>query len=559
MVKRCNETNDLCCFFLITQRNFILLQNMKYTICFITILLNFLLDLHAGNKNDSLLKVLDKVISDRMVYTEKKAITLKELKLKKAQQKTLEKLYRLNTEIIHQYETFVCDSAEQYIHENIALAQKMGNEKYLLEGRLQLAFVYSLSGLFVQANDIFKSIHLDTLPDYLKAIYCWNRIRYYENLIKYTDDARFSNEYMAKKEAYRDTVMSVLYDKSDVYAKEKAVKMQDQGENEESLKILCRIYDKQKPDTHGYAMMSMGLSRAYKMAGNPELEEKHLIIAAMTDIKLAVKENEALLTLAVNLYHKGDIDRAYNYVKVALSDAIFYNSRFKNTVIARIHPIIENTYLIRLEKQKQNLRFYILLTSLFVVALAITLYFTYKQTKIVSRAKKNLKIMNEELVELNKNLDEANLIKERYVGYFMNQCAVYINKLDEYRKNVNRKIKTGQVDELYKSSSRPFEKELEGLYANFDKAFLKLYPSFVDEFNSLLKPEDSYKLEKDQLNTELRIFALMRMGITDVGQIAVFLHYSVQTIYNYKSKVKKISILDGNLFEEEVKKLGSLS
>ena len=162
----------------------------------------------------------------------------------------------------------------------------------------------------------------------------------------------------------------------------------------------------------------------------------------MTDTKLAVKENEALLTLAVNLYHKGDIDRAYNYIKVALDDAIFYNSRFKNTVIARIHPIIENTYLYRLEEQKRNLRFYILLTSLFVVALAITLYFTYKQTKIVSRAKRHLKTMNEELIGLNKNLDEANLIKEKYVGYFMNQCAVYINKLDEYRKNVNRKIKT---------------------------------------------------------------------------------------------------------------------
>ena len=131
----------------------------------------------------------------------------------------------------------------------------------------------------------------------------------------------------------------------------------------------------------------------------------------------------------------------------------------------------------------------------------------------------------------------------------MNQCAVYINKLDEYRKNVNRKIKTGQVDDLYKSSSRPFEKELEGLYTNFDKAFLKLYPNFVEAFTSLLK----------QLNTELRIFALIRMGITDVGQIAVFLHYSVQTIYNYKSKVKRMSVLDSNLFEEEVKKLGSLS
>ena len=265
------------------------------------------------------------------------------------------------------------------------------------------------------------------------------------------------------------------------------------------------------------------------------------------------------MTARVNLYHEGDIDRAYNYIKVALDDAIFYNSRFKNTVIARIHPIIENTYLYKLEKQKQNLRFYILLTSLFVIALAITLFFTFKQTKIVSRAKKNLNIMNEELILLNKNLDEANLIKEKYVGYFMNQCAIYINKLDEYRKNVNRKIKTGQVDELYKSSSRPFEKELEGLYANFDKAFLKLYPHFVEEFNSLLIPDEQYRLEKDQLNTELRIFALIRLGITDVGQIAVFLHYSVQTIYNYKSKVKRTSILDSNLFEEEVKKLGSLS
>ena len=135
----------------------------------------------------------------------------------------------------------------------------------------------------------------------------------------------------------------------------------------------------------------------------------------------------------------------------------------------------------------------------------------------------------------------------------MNQCAVYINKLDEYRKNVNRKIKTGQVDDLYKSSSRPFEKELEGLYTNFDKAFLKLYPNFVEEFNSLLKPEDYYKLDKDQLNTELRIFALMRMGITDVSQIAVFLHYSVQTIYNYKSKVKRMSLLDSIWFTKTLK------
>lgn len=532
---------------------------MKRTLWSIVFLLISLSYLSARNENDSLLKVLDKVISQRSVYTGKKEAVIKELKAEKAKLTAPEDLYRLNKQIIHQYETFVCDSAEQYIHENIRLARKIGNGEYLLEEKLRLAFVYSLSGLFIQANDIFKSIKCSELPNYMKALYCWNRIRYYENLIKYTDDDRFSNEYMMEKEAYRDTVMLLLSENSDEYLKEKAVKLQDKGNAKEALQILVKIYEKEQPDSHGYAMMSMGLAKAYQLAGNPEQEEKFLILAAMTDTKLAVKENEALLTLAVNLYHKGDVNRAYTYIKVALDDAIFYNSRFKNTVIARIHPIIENTYLIRLEKQKQNLRFYILLISLFVAALALTLYFTYKQTKIVSRAKRNLKAMNEELIGLNKNLDEANLIKEKYVGYFMNQCAVYINKLDEYRKNVNRKIKTGQVDDLYKSSSRPFERELEGLYANFDKAFLKLYPTFVEEFNALLRPEERYTLEKDSLNTELRIFALIRMGITDVGQIAVFLHYSVQTIYNYKSKVKKMSALDSNLFEEEVKKLGSLS
>ena len=131
---------------------------MKRTLWFTFFLLNSLFYLYAGNENDSLLKVLDKVISERLVYTQKKEATIKELKTKKSGQNTPEDLYNLNKEIIHQYETFVCDSAEQYIHENIEIAKKMGNEEYLLEEKLRLAFVYSLSGLFIQANDIFKSV-----------------------------------------------------------------------------------------------------------------------------------------------------------------------------------------------------------------------------------------------------------------------------------------------------------------------------------------------------------------------------------------------------------------
>ena len=137
---------------------------MKHTLCFITILLGSLLDLYANNENDSLLKVLDKVISERLVYTEKKEATIKELKAKKKEQKTLDDMYRLNSEILHQYETFVCDSAEQYINENIEIAKKLDNKTYLLEGRLQLALFIPYRGclfkLMIFSNQSIVRIYL---------------------------------------------------------------------------------------------------------------------------------------------------------------------------------------------------------------------------------------------------------------------------------------------------------------------------------------------------------------------------------------------------------------
>lgn len=514
---------------------------------------------YALGEIDLLLKKLDKTIAERQVYTEKKRSEIAQLKQSRLDAKSLEERYRINNEITKHYETFICDSAEYYIAENIELAGQMGNAGYLTESRLHLSFVYSLSGLFMQASEVMQQLDYEELSTDFKIFYCFNYIRFYENLVKYTDNRKLSAEYMKAEKAYRETVMNLLGEDSEVARKEEAHKLQTNGRYEEAIDVLNRLFREQEPDTHEYAMIAMGLARVYDLVGNTPLEEKYLIIAATTDIKLAVKENEALLTLAINLYDKGDIDRSFNYIKVALDDAIFYNSRFRNSVIARVQPVIEETYLYRIEKQQNNLRAYALLTSILVIALAVIIFFYYRQIKVVSEARHNLRSMNEKLSSLNKRLDEANLIKEKYIGYFMNQCGIYINKLDEYRKNVNRKIKTGQIDDLYVSSSRTFEKEMEELYINFDKAFLKLYPDFVDQFNSLLKPEEQYKPNKDQLNTELRIFALCRLGITDVNQIAVFLRYSIQTIYNYKSKVRGKSIIGGEQFEEEVKKLGSFS
>ena len=510
---------------------------------------------------DSLLKVLDKTISERPVYAAEKTSIINDLKLKLTGDLPLEERFRVNERIISEYESFLCDSAIAYINKNIEIAETLNNKGLLYQSKLQYSFVLSLSGLFTQALEAINTMKLEELPMHLKFIYCWTYIRYYENLIKYTDDPKYENKYLSEKMHYRDTIMSFLDKNTEMYIKEKAFKLQDEKRYEEACEILTEIFLKQEPYTHSYAMSAMSLAIIHGYMKDTELEEKYLALAAITDTRLAVKENESLLALAINLYGKGDVNRAYVYIRAALDDANFYNSRFRNTVIARVQPIIEDTYLQRIEQQKQNLRVYSILTSLFVVILIIALYFIYRQIRIVSRARKTLKAMNEQLATVNQKLDEANLIKEKYIGYFMNQCAVYIDKLDDYRKNINRKIKAGQIDDLCKltSSTRGLEKDVEELYNTFDKAFFKIYPNFVEEFNALLREKERYKLEKEQLNTELRIFALIRLGITDVNQIAVFLRYSIQTIYNYKSKVKGKAIIESENFEEEVKRIGTFS
>ena len=510
---------------------------------------------------DSLLKVLDKAIAERAVYIAQKEQKIDELKQMLQQEESAAKRYQLNNELIVEYQSFKCDSALAYIDRNIQVADELNNDDYINESRLRSAFVLSMSGLFTQAFEIFDTIDFNNLPHHLKVYYCWGYIRYNENLIKYTDNRNYDHVHFAEIARCRDTLMNLLGKDSDMYLKEKSFKLKADGEFKASAEIQSALFKNEPVDSHGYAMSAMGLSLIHKELGNELLQEKYLLLAAITDVRLAVKENESLLNLAIYLHGKGEVDRAYNYIQAALKDANFYNSRFRNAVIARTQPIIEATYLAKIEQQRKNLRSYAVAISVFLVVLIVTLYFLYRQIKTVSKARKHLDAINVQLIATNQRLDEANLIRERYIGHYINQCAVYLDKLDEFRKNVSRKIKAGQLVDLQKlsTSTTALEKDAQELYTDFDRTFLEVYPDFVAEFNALLREGDQYVLNKNQLNTELRIFALIRLGITDVNQIATFLRYSIQTIYNYKSKVKGKVAADPDHFEENVKKIGAFS
>ncbi|MGN0229186.1 MAG: DUF6377 domain-containing protein [Muribaculaceae bacterium] len=508
---------------------------------------------------DELLRELDNVIGKHDDYSKEKANRVSKLEHDMKAEKNLNERYRKALELENEYETYVSDSAANLLNECLDMAEQMGNDNYIIDVKLRMAMVYSMSGMFVVADKIFQEFDYEKLDQSYRGLYCYARIRYCENIARDIDDRRFSQRFIDEIDWCREELMKMWSEGSVPYLKELANRYESAGRYKEAFDILHDVYNQEASGSHGYAMLAMSLAKCYGLMGKEELEKKYLIIAAITDIKLAIKENEALLALSAILYNEGDIERAYRYVKVCLADANFYNSHFKDSVIARTYSIVDSAYMSRMEAQRKKLQGYLVVISVIVVLLVVVLFESFKQRNKLMLIRAQLKHANQGLLTMNSRLDEANLIKERYVGYFMNQCSVYINKLDDFRKNVNRKIKTKQIEDLYVLSSRPMEKELEELYINFDRAFLNLYPDFIEQFNALLKPEARFEPEAGRLNITLRIYALMRMGITNMGQIAKFLNYSLQTVYNYKSKVKKDSLLDGDAFEEAVKIIGKIS
>jgi len=509
--------------------------------------------------NDSLLKVLDGVIANRAMYLDARVRQIGEFKEQRDSLRSDREIYTCNSYIVDRYESFVSDSAKEYLNENLIIARRLRDCDLINESLIRMALIFAMNGQFMQARDIFDSVDYNMLPDYVKARFCWAKLKYLENLMISTDETSEKLAYYNERLALRDSLMGIFPVDTDLYRKELAARCRDTGDYKTALAIFLEMYNKETPDSHEAAMIAKGLADLFGLLGDKEQQERYLLISAIADIKMAVMENESLLALAEMLYGTGEIDRAYRYMRVALEDANFYNSRFKNSVIARVYPIVELSYLDRLNAQQRRISMAMWIMTLCAVIMIIVALMLWKQRRAVTRSRTQLAYANKRLERASVKLAEANLIRERYVGYFMHQCSINVDKLDKFRININRKLKANQIEDAYVMSSRPLEKELEELYENFDKAFLNLYPNFIDEFNSLLLPESRFSLPKDRLNTPVRIFALIRLGITDMSQIANFLHYSVQTVYNYKSKVRRTSILAPEEFDEKVKKIGTLA
>ena len=251
-----------------------------------------------------------------------------------------------------------------------------------------------------------------------------------------------------------------------------------------------------------------------------------------------------------------------------MEDAIFCNARLRALEISQILPIINDSYDLKMQQEKDRLASLLGIISLLSLFLMGAILYIYKQLKALSAARKKLKqsnadleVFNANLNKLNRELSESNLVKEEYIGYVFSMCSAYIDKMEDFRKKTNRKLRAGQIEELLRntSSSSLVSDELKEFHLSFDTIFLKLYPTFIEEFNSLLLPEKAVvPREEDLLTPELRIFALVRLGISDSAKIADFLHYSTQTVYNYRLKVRNKSRLPKDEFSEAVNRIGRI-
>lgn len=442
--------------------------------------------------------------------------------------------FRWNGELYREYKAYICDSAIHYLNANLQWAERRGLQEAADETRLELAYLMSTAGMYEEAGDLLERIDKSALPARLLPDYFNGYQKLYDELSIYTLDENFKKRYRASALCYDDSLMQVLLPASALYLERKEMREASVGNMDEALSINDMRLASVEPNTPEYALVTYHRSLLYRKLGNREEEKRYLALSALTDIRLSITDHASLWTLAELLYEEGDIEHAYRYIRFSWSETNLYNARSRSLQTAGILSLIDLTYQAMREKQNDRLRLYIWLISALTLLLVAAIAFIYRQMKRLSVARNHLE-------EVNEQLHISNHIKEEYIGRFMNLCSVYITRLDSYRRMVNKKISAGQTEELLKMvrSREVLDSGLKELYQNFDSAFLHLFPDFVEKFNDLLQPEERIVLRKGELlNTELRIFALIRLGIDDSSQIAEFLRYSVNTIYNYRAKVK---------------------
>ena len=524
--------------------------------------------LNAKNTTFPTLEDLDKVVANQQIYTNARLRMLDSLKSDLRKADDLHKKYAIEKELFAGYQSFVVDSALLYAQKKLSLAQRLNDAEELSYSYLDVASMLIKGGNYKEANEVLQRLNVRNASSNLRNYYYTVNQDLYTTLQTVSLTANERKLYNEKSSLYKDSILSLKLDPSVWVVTDR---MMDKHRYKDALQILLKEYPTLNVDDRRMAYVAYSISDIYRLMGNREKEKQYLIVSAIADIKSAVKEYISLRRLATLLYEDGDIERSYLYMKRALEDAIYCNARLRVIEVSDIMPIINKAYEDKTQREKHVTLLALVsisVLSLMLIGLVFLLRRQMKKLSITQRALRDknaelyklndvLSKTNDALSESNDSLSEASRIKDMYIAQFMTECSTYIDKMELYRKQLRKVATTGSKTELLDILKSPtfIEKEVDAFFATFDATFLSLFPNFVHDFNQLLLPESQVVNKKDKrLNTELRICAFIRLGISDNERLAAFLRCSKATIYSYRSRTR-LKSLQPDLFEEQLMNL----
>ncbi|NUY81043.1 hypothetical protein HUK80_09070 [Flavobacterium sp. MAH-1] len=499
---------------------------------------------------------LDKVLQDKEIYVRKKYAKIKELK-RNVDKYTLSKddrqLYTYYLELFDEYKSFKYDSAYYYLESAKSKAFVLKDDQLLSKARIKEGFVLLSSGLFKEALDTLNSIAVEKLPSKNQFEYYSIKARAYYDLADYNKDPRFNIAYVQKGNEYIEKALKLVSPNTNEYwATESLKRMKQQDWRGAEFAFSYWINNFKLPEEY-YGIATSSLGYIYSERGFTEKAIEYLALAAIGDVKSATKETVALRNLANELFKLGYLEKANSYISLAMDDATFYNARHRKIEISSILPIIEKAQLNKIQGQNDTLERIVILLTVLAVIIIVFLVIIFKQLKHKNAARKEMAESYVKLQEMNTSLSEANAIKQEYIAYFIKATSDFVNKIDHFQKSTIQKVIAKKTEDLLQSLKKyDIKHERENLFHQFDEIFLRLFPSYISDFTSFFAPEHQPIIKKGELlNTEMRLFALYRLGIQDANQIAEFLELSVATVYTYKTRIKGKSF-HKDCFEDKI-------
>lgn len=488
-----------------------------------------------------------------------------------------EEKYQLAFELYERYKAFMNDSALYYIDEAEQWAIRQNKWNRAGNCRVLRAFQCSTVGYYSEALAFLKTVNKNQLDSIGLKNYYMTQMHVYGELGYYSKIRSMQEQYFKLQTTYRDSLFAQMDHQDPDYLMYRIQELKAHQQLEEGRRLSDQWVRNTSPDSRDYAIACY-----YRWLVSEDQDEMRywLSQSALSDVRHAVMDQASLLHLADVLNSEGDLERSYKYIRFTWDCNNRFNTRMRSWQITPILNVIENNYQKAVARNTRGLWISVVVVSVLALLLLGLLLFLHRRNRQLNTARQALTMANDELSTVNgrlstvnnelsmvngklsmvnDELSESNRVKEEYIGRFMSLCSQYIDKLDDYRKMVNKKMKNKELEELYRlsKSTELKEKEIEELLQNFDSVFLHLYPDFVEEFNALLQPEMRFqKRDDNRLVTEIRIFALIRLGIEDSSKIAEFLHYSVNTIYNYRARIKNGALDNRESFERRVKMLG---